>query len=160
MRRYLEQVMETVGLYNTAGFNDDTRAFCSIPARHDVWRRVSCGFLAGLVLQGRVEEAEAFEMAAALAVHLAARAYRLQESSWSRRPRRTRATGDSRPSRRDRPKPIAVRHVPRLKGSRHRAQAGVWLQSRAGFGATHPTRSGLATTAVRRSRFPRHSEGS
>ena len=40
MRRYFDQVIETAGLYNTAGFNDDTRAFCSIPARHDVWRRV------------------------------------------------------------------------------------------------------------------------
>ena len=48
MRRYLDTVMETAGLYNTAGFNDDTRAFASIPSRHDVWRRVSCDWLAGL----------------------------------------------------------------------------------------------------------------
>ncbi len=41
MARYFDQVMETAGLYNTAGFNDDTRAFVSIPARHDVWRRAS-----------------------------------------------------------------------------------------------------------------------
>lgn len=77
LRRNFDQVMETAGLYNTAGFNDDTRAFCSIPARHDVWRRVSCDWLAGLVLQGRLEETEAAEMAADMAVGLARRAYRL-----------------------------------------------------------------------------------
>jgi glucuronate isomerase len=76
MRRYFDQVMETAGLYNTAGFNDDTRAFCSIPARHDVWRRVSCDWLAGLVLQGRVDEADAFEMASEMAVGLAMKAYK------------------------------------------------------------------------------------
>ncbi len=47
MQRYLELVIETAGLHNTAGFNDDTRAFASIPARHDVWRRVTCNWLAG-----------------------------------------------------------------------------------------------------------------
>ncbi len=77
MRRYFDQVMETAGLYNTAGFNDDTRAFCSIPARHDVWRRVSCDWLAGLVLQGRVDAAYAFEMAREMAVGLAKKAYKL-----------------------------------------------------------------------------------
>ena len=77
IRRYLDQVMETAGLYNTAGFNDDTRAFCSIPARHDVWRRVCCDWLAGLILQGRVREDEAFEMAGDLACTLALKAYHL-----------------------------------------------------------------------------------
>lgn len=77
IRRYFDQVMETTGLYNTVGFNDDTRAFCSIPARHDVWRRVSCDWLAGLVLQGRVGEAEAFEMAREMAMGLAKKAYKI-----------------------------------------------------------------------------------
>jgi glucuronate isomerase len=48
MRRYFDEVIETAGLDNTAGFNDDTRAFAAIPSRHDVWRRVSCDWLAGL----------------------------------------------------------------------------------------------------------------
>jgi glucuronate isomerase len=77
MRRYFDQVMETAGLYNTAGFNDDTRAFCSIPARHDVWRRVSCDWLAGLVVRGQVDAEDAAEMAHELAYGLAKRAYRL-----------------------------------------------------------------------------------
>ncbi len=79
MRRYFDQVIETAGLYNTAGFNDDTRAFASIPARHDVWRRVSCDWLAGLVVQGLVMEEEAVEMARACAYELAIRAYRVPE---------------------------------------------------------------------------------
>jgi glucuronate isomerase len=79
IRRYFDQVMETAGLYNTAGFNDDTRAFCSIPARHDVWRRASCNWLAGLVLRGQVEESEAFEMGWEMALGLAARAYKLDK---------------------------------------------------------------------------------
>jgi glucuronate isomerase len=78
IRRYFDQVMETAGLYNTAGFNDDTRAFCSIPARHDVWRRVACDWLAGLVIQGRVEEEEAHAMAAEMAVGLALKTYKLE----------------------------------------------------------------------------------
>jgi len=77
MRRYFDQVIETAGLYNTAGFNDDTRAFCSIPARHDVWRRVGCDWLAGLVVRGQIDEADAAEMAHDLAYGLAKRAYRL-----------------------------------------------------------------------------------
>jgi glucuronate isomerase len=79
MRRYFDQVIETAGLHNTAGFNDDTRAFCSIPARHDLWRRVSCDWLASLVLRGQIDEKDAGEMAAELAVGLARRAYRLQD---------------------------------------------------------------------------------
>ncbi len=80
MRRYFDQVIETAGLYNTAGFNDDTRAFASIPARHDVWRRVSCDWLAGLVVQGRLAEDEAAEMAPQCASGLAKRAYRVPEA--------------------------------------------------------------------------------
>jgi glucuronate isomerase len=77
MARYFDQVMETCGIYNTAGFNDDTRAFLSIPARHDVWRRAACNWLAGLVVRGILDEAEAAEMAVDLAIGLAQRAYRL-----------------------------------------------------------------------------------
>jgi glucuronate isomerase len=77
MRRYFDQVTETAGIYNTAGFNDDTRAFCSIPARHDVWRRVACDWLAGLVARGQVDDADAGEMARELAYGLAKRSYRL-----------------------------------------------------------------------------------
>jgi glucuronate isomerase len=77
MARYLDQVVETAGLYNTAGFNDDTRAFCSIPVRHDTWRRACAGWLAGLLVRGIVSEADANEMAADMAYRLARRAYRL-----------------------------------------------------------------------------------
>jgi glucuronate isomerase len=75
--RYFDQVMETAGLYNTAGFNDDTRAFVSIPARHDIWRRASANWLAGLVVRGLSDEAEAAEMAADMANGLARRTYKL-----------------------------------------------------------------------------------
>lgn len=77
MARYFEQVMETAGLYNTAGFNDDTRAFVSIPARHDVWRRASANWLAGMVVRGLIEIADAAEMAPELANGLARRTYKL-----------------------------------------------------------------------------------
>jgi glucuronate isomerase len=77
MRRFREQTTETAGFYNTVGFNDDTRAFLSIPARHDVARRVDCGFLARLVAENRLEEDEAFEVAHDLAYGLAKKAYRL-----------------------------------------------------------------------------------
>ncbi len=77
MRRYFARVVETAGLYNTAGFNDDTRAFVSIPARHDVWRRVSCDWLAGLVAQGLLAEDEAAAMAYECAYGLAKRAYNI-----------------------------------------------------------------------------------
>jgi glucuronate isomerase len=75
--RYFDQVMETAGLHNTVGFNDDTRAFCSIPVRHDVWRRCSANWLAGLVVRGIIDAAEAGIMAHELAYGLAKRAYRL-----------------------------------------------------------------------------------
>ncbi|MFD1696139.1 glucuronate isomerase [Roseibium aestuarii] len=77
MRRFRELTTETAGFYNTVGFNDDTRAFCSIPARHDVSRRVDCAYLATLVTTGRLDEDEAFEVAQDLAYRLAKQAYRL-----------------------------------------------------------------------------------
>lgn len=75
--RYFDAVIETAGLYNTVGFNDDTRAFASIPARHDLWRRTSANWLAGLVVQGRIDMDDAGEMVHAAAYDLAKRAYRL-----------------------------------------------------------------------------------
>lgn len=77
MRRFREMTTETAGFYNTVGFNDDTRAFCSIPARHDVARRVDCAYLATLVATGRLAEDEAYELARDLTYELAKRAYRL-----------------------------------------------------------------------------------
>ncbi|WP_375286475.1 glucuronate isomerase [Sphingomonas sp.] len=77
MRRFRERMTETAGFYNTVGFNDDTRAFLSIPARHDVARRMDCAFLAGLVADHRLEEDEAHEVARALAYDLVKAAYRL-----------------------------------------------------------------------------------
>ncbi|WP_129790662.1 glucuronate isomerase [Sphingosinicella sp. CPCC 101087] len=77
MRRFREQATETAGFYNTVGFNDDTRAFLSIPARHDVARRMDCAFLARLVAEHRIEEDEAHEVARALAYDLAKAAYKL-----------------------------------------------------------------------------------
>jgi glucuronate isomerase len=77
IRRYFDRVIETAGLYNTAGFNDDTRAFPSIPARHDVWRRVSANWLAGLVVTGVIDEEDASEMIVDLAYNLVKRAYNL-----------------------------------------------------------------------------------
>ncbi|KQQ81123.1 glucuronate isomerase [Aureimonas sp. Leaf324] len=77
MRRFREATTETAGFYNTVGFNDDTRAFPSIPARHDVARRVDCTFLARLVTEHRLREAEAHELAHDLAYGLAKKAYRL-----------------------------------------------------------------------------------
>ncbi len=77
MLRFLEQAIETAGFANTVGFNDDTRAFLSIPARHDVWRRVACRFLATAVVEHRLAEDEAMELAPALAMELAKDAYRL-----------------------------------------------------------------------------------
>lgn len=76
MRRYRSQVIETAGFYNTAGFVDDTRAFLSIPARHDMARRMDAGFLAGLVAEHQIGTDEAFELIGELAGGLARRAYR------------------------------------------------------------------------------------
>ncbi len=77
MRRFREMTTETAGFYNTVGFNDDTRAFLSIPARHDVARRIDCGFLARLVAEHRLEDWEAAELAHELTYGLVKRAYRL-----------------------------------------------------------------------------------
>jgi glucuronate isomerase len=77
MRRYFDQVMETAGIYNTSGFNDDTRAFLSIPARHDLWRRAAANWLGGLLARGILAQVEADEMVVDLAYHLAKKAYRL-----------------------------------------------------------------------------------
>lgn len=77
MRRFREQTTETAGFYNLVGFNDDTRAFLSIPARHDVARRMDCGFLARLVAEHRLEEDEAVELAYDLTYRLVKEAYRL-----------------------------------------------------------------------------------
>jgi glucuronate isomerase len=77
MMRFREDVTETAGFYNTVGFNDDTRAFLSIPARHDMARRMDCAFLAKLVAEHRLEEEEAFEVAQDLAYRLVKKAYRL-----------------------------------------------------------------------------------
>jgi glucuronate isomerase len=77
MMRFRELTTETAGFYNTVGFNDDTRAFLSIPTRHDVARRIDCSFLARLVVEHRLEEDEARELGIDLAGDLARRAYRL-----------------------------------------------------------------------------------
>jgi glucuronate isomerase len=77
MRRFREQVTETAGFYNTVGFNDDTRAFMSIPARHDVARRMDCNFLSRLVAEHRLTEAEAHELARDLTYNLVKAAYKL-----------------------------------------------------------------------------------
>jgi glucuronate isomerase len=81
MRRFREMTTETAGFYNTVGFNDDTRAFLSIPARHDVARRVDCAFLARLVAEHRLDRGEAAELANDLAYGLVKRAYRLDEAA-------------------------------------------------------------------------------
>jgi glucuronate isomerase len=75
MRRFREAVTETAGFYNTSGFVDDTRAFCSIPARHDVARRVDSGYLADLVVRGQLGIDEATETAVDLAVTIPRAAY-------------------------------------------------------------------------------------
>jgi glucuronate isomerase len=76
MRRFREQATETAGIYNTTGFVDDTRAFCSIPARHDLARRVDANWLAGLVARHQIDLDDARAMARALAYDLARRAYK------------------------------------------------------------------------------------
>ena len=77
MMRFREQATETAGFYNTVGFNDDTRAFLSIPARHDVARRIDCAFLARMVAEYRMDEDEAAEVARALTDRLVREAYKL-----------------------------------------------------------------------------------
>lgn len=77
MRRFFDAVIETAGVYNTAGFNDDTRAFPSIPARHDLWRRVCADWLADLTARQLIDEEDALRMMRALAYDLAKHTYRL-----------------------------------------------------------------------------------
>ncbi len=77
MQRFRESVTETAGFYNAVGFNDDTRAFLSIPARHDVARRTDAAFLAKLVIEHRIDEDEAFDLALELADKLVRSAYKL-----------------------------------------------------------------------------------
>ncbi len=84
MLRFREQVTETAGFYNTVGFNDDTRAFLSIPARHDVARRIDCVWLARLVAEHRLDEDEAVEVAHDLAYNLVRKAYKLGTAAGSR----------------------------------------------------------------------------
>jgi glucuronate isomerase len=77
MMRFRETATETAGFYNTVGFNDDTRAFLSIPSRHDVARRIDCAFLGRLVAEHRLDEDEAFEVIQDLTVNLVRKAYKL-----------------------------------------------------------------------------------
>lgn len=79
MTRFRQRTAETAGIYNTAGFNDDTRAFCSIPARHDLSRRVDANWLARLVARHIVELEDARVMARALAYEQARKTYRLDD---------------------------------------------------------------------------------
>ena len=81
MRRFREQTTETAGFYNTVGFNDDTRAFLSIPARHDVARRSDSAFLARLVSEHRLALDEAHELARELTYGLVKRAYKLDAAT-------------------------------------------------------------------------------
>ena len=80
MVRFRSSVTETAGIYNTAGFNDDTRAFCSIPARHDLSRRVDANWLAGLAARHVIDLNDAREMARALAYDLVKDTYKLRET--------------------------------------------------------------------------------
>ena len=77
IRRFFDLVMETAGIYNTAGFNDDTRAYPSIPARHDLWRRAACDWVASLVTRALVDEEDARQMVRALSYDLAKKTYKL-----------------------------------------------------------------------------------
>ena len=75
--RYRRLTTESAGFYNTAGFNDDTRAYFSIPARHDLARRIDCTYLSELVIQGRLPMEEAAEVAQDLAYRLPKKVYKL-----------------------------------------------------------------------------------
>lgn len=81
MMRYREITTETAGYYNTVGFNDDTRALPSIPARHDLARRIDCAYLARQVAEAQLGEDEAAEVIVDLTYGLAKRAYNLDGSS-------------------------------------------------------------------------------
>ncbi len=79
--RFLDRVVETAGIHNTVGFNDDTRALPSIPARHDLWRRVAANWVAGLVVTGQLDEDDASEMILDLAYRLPRRAYKFTKTA-------------------------------------------------------------------------------
>ena len=81
MKRYRRRITETAGFYNTAGFNDDTRAFLSIPARHDLSRRLDANYVATLVARHQIDMDEAHEVMEALAVGLVRETYNLDESA-------------------------------------------------------------------------------
>jgi glucuronate isomerase len=83
MMRYFERVMETAGIFNTVGFNDDTRGFLSIPARHDLWRRISAVWLAKLVHRGQLSLEAARDRMQDLSYDLAKKGYRLEEEPQS-----------------------------------------------------------------------------
>ncbi len=93
MRRFRERVTETAGIYNTAGFNDDTRAFCSIPARHDLARRMDANFLGGLVARHVIDLDDARAMGRALAYELARETYRFDTLAPATPARERVATG-------------------------------------------------------------------
>jgi glucuronate isomerase len=76
MGRFYRSVIETAGFANTVGFNDDARSLLTIPARHDLARRINATFLARLVLEHRLSEADGFELAHDLAYSLARNAFR------------------------------------------------------------------------------------
>ena len=90
MRRFREAATETAGFYNTSGFVDDTRAFASIPARHDLARRVDAGYLARLVTEHRLGEDEAVDTAVDLA-------YTLPKTAYARREAGNHAQGSGAP---------------------------------------------------------------
>jgi glucuronate isomerase len=77
MRRWRDATIETAGIMNTIGFIDDTRAFLSIPVRHDVARRFDAGYLAELVCSHRMREADAHDLATQIAYHLSKDFFRL-----------------------------------------------------------------------------------
>jgi len=81
IRRFRHLVTETAGFANTVGFNDDARSLLTIPARHDMVRRIDAGYLAGLVAEHRLEEDEALEVAEDLAYRLAHRTFRVGDGS-------------------------------------------------------------------------------
>ncbi len=93
IRRYREWTTETAGVYNTAGFNDDTRAFLSIPARHDLCRRVDANYVAGLVARHQVDLSDARRMVRAMAYDLARETYRLGDAAPATAPSQDGAAG-------------------------------------------------------------------
>ncbi len=77
IRRYRSAITGSAGFAKTSGFIDDTRAFCSIPARHDLSRRIDAGFVAGLVAEHQLDEAEAHEVLHDLVVTNPRKAFKL-----------------------------------------------------------------------------------